>query len=187
MDIFTESAARAGLDPRAAFFLSGHSYFGGSRGLGFILEQLAPTPGIELGYHTRRHFRMRGFGYEQTQKTVAEQIEDFRRRGVLEHISRILAYPYGLAPEPDGIRALADMDFYGGVSAFPGANEAGKANLPPACLYGRRSLMSDPFHIPRVNVGPFIYAPRSGYAPVDPVNDFRKDVGAFSDVYRAGM
>lgn len=185
LDIFTDCAAQAGLAPRASLYLSGGSYFGGNRSLAAVLDMLAPTPGIELGYHTRRHQRMRGFGYTQTRKAVEEQIENFSRWGVLDRIPRILAYPYGLAPEPDGMRALVDLGFMGGLLAFPGLNESGAAARPPVCRYDRQGLLSDPLRIPRINVGAFIFAPRGGYAAVDPISDFRKDVGAFDEVYHA--
>ncbi len=186
LEIFTESAALAGLAPRASFFLSGTSYFGGNRGPGHVLDLLAPTPGIELGYHTRRHPRMKGFGYDQTRQVIEEQIEDFRRREVADRIVRILAYPYGLPPEPDGLRALADLGFYGGLLAFPGLGEAKYTTRPPQCLYGSGGLITHPFAVPRVNIGALIYAPRGGFADIDPIGDFRKDVGPLDEIYVAG-
>jgi hypothetical protein len=185
-EIFADSAGRAGLAPRATFFLSGQSYFGGKPGLAQVLDHLAPLPGLECGYHTRGHPRMKGWDSQRTRRTLEDQMEDFAAQGVLERISRILAYPYGLPPADEGLRALEDLDFLGAVLAFPGVNEAGYADLP-VCRYSRQGLRSPRFHIPRVNIGAYIYAPKGGTAPIDPLDDFRKDVGSIPDVYQAGL
>jgi hypothetical protein len=185
VEVFADSAGRAGLAPRATFFLSGESYFGGKRGLAWVLDQLAPLPGLECGYHTRRHHKMTGWGYQQTQQALKEQMEDFMAKGVFERIPRILAYPYGLPPDDDGLRALEDLDFLGAALAFPGVNEAKYAGLT-VCRYGRAGLLSSRFRIPRVNIGAYIYAPGGGAAPIDPLDDFRKDAGTIPGVYQAG-
>jgi hypothetical protein len=186
VDIFTDSAGRAGLAPRATFFLSGQSYFGGKPGLARVLDRLARLPGLECGYHTRRHPRMTDWDYQRTRQILEEQMEDFAAKGVFERIPRILAYPYGLPPADDGLRALEDLDFLGAALAFPGVNEANYTSLP-VCRYGRTGLLTPRFHIPRVNIGAYIYAPRGGVAPIDPLDDFRKDAGTIPDVYQAGI
>ncbi|MDR2695517.1 MAG: hypothetical protein LBC79_03965 [Deltaproteobacteria bacterium] len=184
-ELFADSARRAGLAPRATFFLSGLSYFGGKRGLAWVLDQLAPLPGLECAYHTRRHPKMTGWGYEQTRQTVEEQMEDFQTKGVFTRIPRILAYPYGLPPSAEGLRALEDLGFLGAVLAFPGVNEARYSKLSVS-RYGRAGLLTPRFHIPRVNIGAYTYAPQGGTAPIDPLDDFRKDAGNLPDIYQAG-
>ena len=186
VEIFADSAGRAGLAPRATFFLSGESYFGGKRGLARVLDQLAPFSGLECGYHTRRHHKMTGWDYRQTRQVLEEQMEDFRGRGVFERIPRILAWPYGLLPADASLRALEDLDFLGAVLAFPGVNEARHAGLP-VCRYSQTGLLTPRFHIPRVNIGAYIYAPKGGTAPIDPLDDFRKDAGNIPKIYRAGL
>ena len=186
VEIFADSAGRAGLAPRATFFLSGESYFGGKRGLAWVLDQLAPLPGLECGYHTRRHPRMTGWGYRQTLRVLDEQMKDFRDKGVFERIARVLAWPYGLPPADEALAVLEELDFLGAALAFPGVNESGYAGLP-VCRYSRTGVVTSRFHIPRVNIGAYIYAPRGGAAPIDPLDDFRKDVGSIPDVYRAGI
>jgi hypothetical protein len=185
-EIFADSAGKAGLVPRATFFLSGLSYFGGTRSLSWVLDQLAPLPGLECGYHTRRHLKMTGWGYQQTRRALEEQIDDFQAKNVFERIPRILAYPYGLPPDDEGLRALEDLEFLGAALAFPGVNEANYSSLP-VCRYGRGGLRTSRFHIPRVNIGAYTYAPKGGVAPIDPLDDFRKDAGYIPDVYRAGI
>jgi len=184
--IFADSAHRAGLAPRATFFLSGQSYFGGKRALVRVLDQLAPLQGLECGYHTRRHPRMTGWGYRQTRQALEEQMEDFKAQGVFERIPRILAYPYGLPPADAGLRALEDLDFLGAALAFPGVNEANYAGLP-VCRYSRMGLLTPRFRIPRVNIGAYVYSAGGGAAPIDPLDDFRKDAGTIPDVYQAGI
>ena len=186
VDIFADSAGRAGLAPRATFFLSGQNYFGGKHGLARVLDQLAALPGLECGYHTRRHPKMTGWGYRQTRQALEEQMDDFKAKSVFERIPRILAWPYGLLPADDALRALEDLDFLGAALAFPGVNEARYAGLP-VCRYGRAGLLTPRFRIPRVNIGAYIYTPGGGTAPIDPLDDFRKDVGSIPDVYRAGI
>ena len=185
-EIFADSAKRAGLDPRATFFLSGRGYFGGKGELAGALDRLAPFPGLECGYHTLGHAAMTGWGYRQTRQAVKEQMEDFERKGVFDRIPRILAYPYGLPPGDEGARALEDLGFLGAALAFPGVHEA-KYAYPPVCRYSPSGLLSPRFRIPRVNIGAYIYAPGGGAAPIDPLDDFRKDAGKFADVYQAGI
>ncbi|MDR2694873.1 MAG: hypothetical protein LBC79_00635 [Deltaproteobacteria bacterium] len=183
-EIFADCAGRAGLAPRATFFLSGQRYFG-KGSLSRVLDQLASLPGLECGYHTRGHPKMAGWNFRQTQQILEEQMADFTAQGVLERIPRILAYPYGLPPSGEGLRALEDLGFLGAVLAFPGVSEAKYAALP-VCRYGP-GLISPRFHIPRVNIGAYIYAPGGGIAPIDPLDDFRKDVGGIPDVYQRRM
>jgi hypothetical protein len=185
VEIFADSAGRAGLAPRATFFLSGQSYFGGKRGLARVLDQLVPLPGLECGYHTRGHPKMTGWGYRQTRQALEEQMEDFQAKGVFGRIPRILAYPYGLPPSDEGLRALEDLGSLGAALAFPGVNEAGYAGLP-FCRYSGKGLLSSRFHIPRVNIGAYVYAPKGVVAPIDPLDDFRKDAGNIPGVYQAG-
>jgi hypothetical protein len=71
------------------------------------------------------------------------------------------------------------------VLAFPGVNEAGYSSLP-VCRYSCTGVITPRFHIPRVNIGAYTYAPKGGTAPIDPLDDFRKDVGGISGVYQAG-
>ena len=186
VEIFATSAEQAGLAPRSTFFLSGESYFGGKRGLAWVLDQLAPLPGLECGYHTRRHHKMTGWGYTRTKQTLEEQMEDFTARGVFERIPRILAYPYGLPPAAEALLALEHLDFLGAALAFPGVNEARYAGLP-VCRYGPAGLLTPRFHIPRVNIGAYVYAPKGGTAPIDPLDDFRKDAGNLPGIYRTGI
>ncbi|MDR0239313.1 MAG: polysaccharide deacetylase family protein [Deltaproteobacteria bacterium] len=164
VDIFADSAKRAGLAPRATFFLSGQRSFGGKRGLAGVLDQLASLPGLECGYHTRNHPKMTGWGYQQTRRALEEQMGDFKAQNVFERIPRILAWPYGLPPADDGVRALEDLDFLGAMLAFPGVREAKYTSLPVA-RYSPAGLLSPRFHIPRVNIGAYIYAPQGGIAP----------------------
>jgi len=184
--IFADSAHRAGLVPRATFFLSGQSYFGGKHALAGVLDQFAPLPGLECGYHTRGHPKMTGWGYRQTRQILEDQMEDFKTQGVFERIPRILAYPYGLPPDDEGLRALADLAFLGAALAFPGVNEANYTGLP-VCRYSRTGLLTPRFHIPRVNIGAYVYARGGGAAPIDPLDDFHKDVETIPDAYQAGL
>ena len=187
LDILLKSSTAAGLTPRASFFVSGPSYFGGKRKLDWVLDQLEATPGIELGYHTLGHKSMAGFGYQQTLQLIEEQMESFRRHSALERVSRILAYPYGLPPAPEGLRALTELGFLGGLCAFPGRDEAGYARLP-VCRYGEKGLLSERFLLPRVNIGAFRQLKKGTgaqpYAPIDPLDDFRKDIPPLTEIYR---
>jgi len=185
VEVFEDCAKRAGLAPRATLFLSGQSYFGGKHELAGVLDQLSPLPGLECGYHTRTHPKMTGWGYQQTRLLLKEQMEDFTKKGVFERIPRILAYPYGLPPAEEGLRALKELNFIGAVLAFPGVHEAKYVSLPVA-RYGSTGLLSPRFHIPRVNIGAYIYAPHGGTAPIDPREDFQKDAGTLPDIYQAG-
>ena len=186
VEIFAHSARQAGLAPRATFFLSGESYFGAQRGLVRVLDQLASLPGLEFGYHTLKHPKVTGWGYQQTRQTLEEQMEDFKVKRVFERISRILAYPYGLPPAAEGLRALEDLDFLGAALAFPGINEANYTSLP-VCRYSRTGLLSPRFHIPRVNIGAYIRSPKGDARPIDPLDDFRKDAGSIPDFYQTGI
>jgi len=181
VEVFVDSAHRAGLAPRSTFFLSGESYFGGKRALARVLDQLESLPGLECGYHTRRHPKMTGWDYRQTRQLVEDQMKDFKAKGVFERIPRIFAYPYGMLPADEGLRALEDLDFLGAALAFPGVNEGDFTDLP-VCRYSRTGLVTPRYHIPRVNIGAYVYLPRGGTAPIDPLDDFRKDVGN-TDVY----
>jgi len=182
IEVFAGSARRAGLAPRASCFLSGESYFGGKRGIAWVLDQLAPLPGVECCYHTRRHPKMTGWGYLQTLQILEEQMKDFKVKNVFERIPRILAYPYGLPPAAEGLHALEDLEFLGAMLAFPGINTG-----QPICRYSRVGLLTPRFHIPRVNIGAYIYASKGGTAPIDPLDDFRQYVGNIPDVYQAGI
>lgn len=193
VDVFRGSLVSWKHAPRATFFCCGAygtegatseaSYFGGRTSLAGVLNMLASLPGLELAYHTHSHTRMKGMGASEVKGLLKEQESLFQRWGVVDRIARILAYPYGVAPKEDGIRAVADMGFLGAVLAFPGIQEARYSTLPQ-CSYDRK-LISDPFLIPRVNIGAFMYAPgvvttTMRYAPIDPVADFRKDVAAIA-------
>jgi hypothetical protein len=168
--IFADAAGQAGLAPRGTFFLSGPDYFGGEPGLGLdrVLDNLAPMPGLECGYHTREHRSMKGWNYQRTRQTLEDQMEDFAARGVIERIPRILAYPYGALPSRDGLRALEDLGFLGAVLA---------SGPSPVCRYSPEGLRSSRFHIPRVNIGAYRRVTRNSTAPIDPLEGFRKDVG----------
>lgn len=176
-------------DVRATFFLSSvgddrHSgkaggYFGDNLPLPDVLDALAVMPGVEVGYHTRRHTRMGGMGPEQVKAVLQDQIRDFERLGVLDRVQRLLAYPYGVRPTEQGMHTLRELGFTGAVLAYPGVREA-RYNTVPECVYDGK-LMTDPFLIPRVCIGAYIYAhnasPRAGaHIPIDPLEDFRKDV-----------
>ena len=186
VEIFADSARRAGIAPRATFFLSGERYFGGKRSLAQVLNQLAPAPGLECGYHTRKHLKMAGWGYQRTRQVLEEQMEDFKAKNVFERIPRILAYPYGLPPAHEALHALEDLDFLGAMLAFPGVNE-GKYTSLPVCRYSHTGLLTPRFRIPRVNIGSYVYAPNGYTAPIDPLDDFRKDAGKIPDIYQAGI
>lgn len=175
--------------PRASFFLTstaddrayakGNGYFGSVQPLPAVLDVLAADPGIETGYHTRTHVNMKGMGAAKVRALLENQMHDFKRLGVLERITRILAYPYGVRPSDEGITALRDMGFLGAVLAYPGVNEARHTTLP-ACTYNG-TLGTDPFLIPRVNIGAYIYAQAakardSKFNDINPLDDFRKDV-----------
>lgn len=189
VEILSASLRGYGCPPRATFFLSGvgddrrsnktGGYFGGHMPLGEIMDSLSSMPGLEMACHTRAHPRMTGMGPAEVRALVEDQMNQFQRLGVSDRVERILAYPYGLPPTPEGVRELAGMGFKGATLAFPGVREARCETVPP-CLYDGR-LLTDPFHIPRVCIGAYAYAyklsARAGsYAPVDPLDDFRKDV-----------
>ena len=189
VEILGDSLRDYGYGPRATFFLSGvgddrystraAGYFGGSLPLPAVLDALATMPGLETGYHTLRHTRMKDMGPEQVRAVMEEQMRDFARSGVLERVSRILAYPYGVKPTEQGIYQLREMGFKGAVLAYPGTREARYQSTPP-CVYDGQ-LMTDPFLIPRVCIGARTYAPMTAatagaYAAIEPLDDFHKDV-----------
>ena len=49
--------------------------------------------GVEFGYHTKTHKRMKDMSAAQTRELLQEQIEQFKQLGVLDMIEPILAYP----------------------------------------------------------------------------------------------
>lgn len=189
VDILRDSLRPFQRAPRATFFLSGvgddryakdvGGYFGGYEPLPQVLDRLAALPGLECGYHTRAHKSMKGAEAEQVKAVLEDQMHDFAKLGVLERTVRILAYPYGVCPTEQGIAQLGAMGFKGAVLAYPGVREA-RYDTVPACVYAEQ-LMTDRFCIPRVCIGAFAYrykktADESPYVPMDPLDDFRKDV-----------
>lgn len=196
-DILRDSLLPFGRAPRATYFLSGvgddryaknvGGYFGGYKALPQVLDLLAALPGIECGYHTCAHKSMKGAGAEQVEAALEEQIRDFKKLGVLDRTVRILAYPYGVRPTEAGINQLETMGFKGAVLAYPGVRES-IYDAVPACEYDGQ-LVTDRFLIPRVCIGAFTYrykkSPQSSpYVPIDPLDDFRKDVlDALPDSY----
>ncbi len=185
-EIFRASLKPSGLAPRATFFISRveddriskqpGEYFGGYKTLPAILDELDALPGLEIGYHTLNHIKMTRMDAGQVREIIQKQQDDFASLGVLDRVAPVLAYPYGVPPAPEGLRELRRLGFKGAVTAYPGMRE-GRAN-PPACEYDGR-LLSDPFLVPRVCIGSHTYTRPSGgglYAPIDPREDFRKDV-----------
>lgn len=199
VEILSRSVRGYHCAPRATFFLSGVAddrysskvggYFGGYAPLARVMDSLASMPGLEMAYHTRAHPRMTGMGAARVRALMEDQMNEFQRLGVFDRVARILAYPYGLTPTPEGVRELGELGFAGAVLAFPGVHEARYESVP-SCLYDGR-LVTDPFHIPRACIGAYVYAPdasaRSGsYVPVDPLEDFRKDAEtAWPEIYTA--
>lgn len=192
VEIFCDSLKSSGHMPRGTFFLSRvgddrystkpEGYFGDVMPLPEVLKTLASRPGLEVAYHTRDHLTMRGMGQQEVARLLKNQMDDFAALGVADRVVPILAYPYGVPPSPQGIRQLRAMGFKGAVLAYPGTGEGRYTALPP-CTYSR-GLKTDPFLIPRVCIGAYTYAARgtagstpvSPYLPVDPYDDFRKDI-----------
>lgn len=197
IEIFGDSTTRHNLPPRATLFLSAvvarHTgpdggYFGGQMSLAGVLDALSVMPGVEAAYHTRRHPRMRAMGFKQTRAVMEDQMEQFRALGVLDRIARILAYPYGARPDDQGVQALRELGFLGGVLAFPGVRE-GRYDEVPLCYYDGR-LLNDPFLVPRVGIGALTYAfgaitAGERFREIDPVEDFRKDAQSIPRTYRS--
>ncbi len=197
IEILGDSTSRHNLPPRATLFLSAvvakHTgpdggYFGSQMPLAGVLDALSVMPGVEAAYHTRRHPRMRNMGYAQTKAVMEDQIEQFRALGVLDRIVRILAYPYGLRPDDQGLQGLRELGFLGGVLSYPGVRE-GRYSEVPLCYYDGR-LLNDPFLVPRVNIGALTYAfgtitAGARFREIDPVEDFRKDAQSIPRAYRS--
>ncbi len=171
--------------PRATFFLSiasrkatkDNSYFGSIMNLTDVADVLSPMPGIEFGYQTRWHTRLSDFNATHMTAVIENQMEHLQQLNMLDKVQKIMAYPFGGRPNDEGMLALRDAKFLGGVLTYPGVNEA-HYNQIPLCVYDGR-LMTDPFLIPRVSIGSHVYA--KGNKPlknpaIDPIEDFRKDV-----------
>lgn len=189
VDILRSSLSSRGVAPRATFFLCSMGddrysrqlggYFGNYEPLAAALQRLSGMPGLEIGYHTRTHARMGAMGAEQVRALMKDQMDNFAALGVSDQVVPVLAYPYGVAPKPDGVGELRKMGFKGAVLAFPGVHEAAYDMLS-SCRYDGR-LVTDPFMIPRVCIGSHTYTYRNRirgkeYTPIDPLDDFRKDV-----------
>ncbi len=188
LEIFTASTKAAGCAPRATFFLGGVGnnrfndsvgpYFAGHASLRAIVRGLAATPGVELGYHTIVHRDMADMSPETACDVVRDQMAQFRSMGVFEHISPVLAYPFGEPPVSAAREALRSLGIIGAVTAAPGLREANEKTLK-GCRYNGH-LHSNPFLIPRVNIGAWTYTQRVGYGEssysiIDPTQDFVKD------------
>lgn len=190
VDIFCDSLKLPGHAPRATFFVSRvendrlsrqtAGYFGDYMALPAVLDLFKTAPGLEIGYHTVRHASMGSMGVAEIRASMQEQKEDFAALGVLNRVTPVLAYPYGVPPPTQqGLDELRRMGFKGAVRAYPGAREA-LYDTVPVCEYDGK-LLTDPFLIPRVSIGSHTYAYRqkgklSQYNPIDPTEDFRKDV-----------
>ncbi len=199
VDILRDSLKPFGREPRATFFVGGveddrisktpGGYFGGFMPLPEALKTMADLPGLEIGYHTLSHIRMLDMGATRVRELVLEQIAELKALGLSDRVVPILAYPYGVHPEPDGIDELRRLGFKGAVLAFPGVNEARYASLP-VCEYDGK-LLTDPYKLPRVGIGSRLYAPNDSpqkgtFLPIDPLEDFRKDVlGAIPLLYES--
>ncbi len=171
--------------PRATFFLSlgsrkatkDSTYFGSIMPLKDIADVLMPMEGIEFGYQTRWHTRLSDLNTTQMTKVIENQIEHLSQLQMLDKVQKVMAYPFGGRPNEDGMLALRNAKFLGGVLTYPGVNEAHYAQVP-VCVYDGR-LMTDPFLIPRVSIGSHIYAKGNKplkNPPLDPIEDFKKDV-----------
>ncbi len=171
--------------PRATFFLSvsgrkateQSSYFGSIMELKDIADILSPMSGVEFGYQTRWHIRLNDLNQAQMTKVIEQQMEHFSQLQMLDKVQKIMAYPFGGRPNDEGMLALRNAQFLGGVLTYPGVNEAHYSKIP-VCVYDGK-LLTDPFLIPRVNIGSHVYA--KGNKPlknpsIRPVDDFKKDV-----------
>ena len=189
VEVLRDSLKPFGRDPRATVFISRvwddristtpGDYFGGHLSLAGALAMLDATPGLEVGYHTVAHKIMTKMGAEETRAALEAQREDFAKQGVLEKVVPVLAYPYGAPPLPEGLEALRSMGFWGAVLAFPGIHEL-KHDTLPSCEYNA-TLLTDPFLLPRVNIGAYAYPYRPAdknapFVSIDPGADFQKDV-----------
>ncbi len=185
VEVLGESAHTHGFLPRATFFLSigsrkaqqTSSYYGSVMPLKDIADVLAVMPGIEFGYGTRWHVSLVGRSEKEVTQIIDEQMADLQKLAMLERVSRIMAYPFGGKPSTEGMLALRNAKFLGGVLTYPGVDEAHYTTIPQ-CVYDGK-LMMDPFLIPRVGIGSHVYArgvtPQNN-PPIDAVEDFRKDV-----------
>ncbi len=122
---------------------------------------------------------MLGYDANQVRNALEEQIQDFEELGVLQHIKRILAYPYGVPPLEEGIEMLKEYHFVGAFLAYPGVGEAKYSSIP-VCTYDSKPLGSA-FKIPRVSIGAYCYPPyvegkQSAFIPIDPIKHFQKNV-----------
>ncbi len=171
--------------PRATFFLSvasrkatkESSYFGSIMPLQDIADVLSPMSGVEFGYQTHWHTRLSDLNGEQMTKVIEHQMEHLSQLNMLDKVQKIMAYPFGGRPNDEGMLALRNAKFLGGVLTYPGVGEAHYKQVP-ICVYDGK-LMTDPFLIPRVSIGSHIYAKGNKplkNPPLDPIEDFIKDV-----------
>ncbi len=171
--------------PRATFFLSmgtskgseDNTYFGSIMPLKDIADVLTPMPGIEFGYQTRWHTGLGGLKGAQVKAVIEYQMEHFKSLEMYERVQKIIAYPFGGRPTDEGMLALRNAQFFGGVLTYPGVGEAHYKQIPQ-CVYDGR-LMTDSFLIPRVSIGSHVYAKGNKplkNPPVNPIDDFKKDV-----------
>ncbi len=171
--------------PRATFFLSigsrkatkESSYFGSIMPLKDIADVLSPMSGIEFAYQSRWHTRLSDLNEAQMTKVIENQMEHFNQLHMLDKVQKIMAYPFGGKPSDEGMLALRNAQFLGGVLTYPGVDEAHYKQVP-ICVYDGK-LMTDPFLIPRVSIGSHVYAKGNKplkNPPIDPIEDFKKDV-----------
>ncbi len=184
VEIFGASLQGYGL-PRATFFLSigsrkatkDSTYFDSIMPLVDIADVLTPMPGIEFGYQTRWHIGLGGLKGEQVAAIIENQMEHLRELNMYERVSKVMAYPFGGRPNDEGMLALRNAQFLGGVLTYPGVGEAHYKQIPQ-CIYDGK-LMTDSFLIPRVSIGSHVYAKGNKpikNPPMDPIDDFKKDV-----------
>ncbi len=171
--------------PRATFFLSvgpkppnkESTYFGSIMPLKDIADALTVMPGIEFGYQTRWYTPVHSINEKQMTTLIEDQMEDLQKLDMFDRVSRIMAYPFGGRPNEEGMLALRNAKFLGGVLTYPGVGEAHYTQIPQ-CIYDGK-LMTDPFLIPRVAIGSHVYAKGTKPVknpPIDPIDDFHKDV-----------
>ena len=154
--------------------MASDEYFGGFLPLKEALKMIGSmSDGIEFGYHTKTHKRMKEMNALQTRELLQEQIDQFEKLGVLDMVEPILAYPYGVPPNADGIEELKKMGFKGAVIARPGNYEA-KYKRVEECYYDGE-LKVDRFLIPRVSIGTLAYA-KKGFETIGAMDDFFKDL-----------
>ncbi len=183
VEIFAASLQNIAM-PRATFFLSipkgkkNNSYFGSIMPLKDIADVMQVMPHVEFGYQTKWYTPLGALKGDQVRTLLEVQMEDFQKMGMLERIPRIISYPFGGKPNDEGMLALRDLKFLGGVLTYPGVGEAHHETVPQ-CLYDGR-LLTNAFLLPRVAVGSHVYAPGNKPAknpPIEPIDDFKKDVG----------